>query len=500
MGRTVNASPSIPTISLSRSERWFGEYIEIELPREPGSPSESDLGGDCFWLLYKSSSEFVEPSPPPRQVNRRLLEWLRGQRSFEETRALTVANVPVSMKAAPAIWGILLQEEVVEEAMKREAEAEKLLREAEEKREEARVLRRQGTAFRLLGQKEEARKALQKARELLQEAREKEGEAEAIMASALQTLDRWAGSPIGQASIALAVQKGLEKAREEYEVMAGWGLEPGKLSGMDPRSVMELVRYLNMTKIRQIAGLAGRLRNLVTSARKQRVVSGLVPFGLARTHDLPDILPEELALLSPFAPGIIRARKTAEWAADGLPGIVRRGEAKEAGPFVAAVDVSGSMAGAREINAKAIAVALARTALEEGREFCLFSFSSASDPLIRVESEEIRKNPSSLLKWAAATLRGGTSFDLPLREAMRWIGEKENADLFFLSDGEAVPSREVVEEWEVFRREKGARLFYVAVNKGYGHMEKIADKVFSVKELFEEEAGKIAVEVGRWLR
>ncbi|MGC9025696.1 MAG: vWA domain-containing protein [Chloroflexia bacterium] len=487
---------------LSLTDRWLGEILQMELPRRPEGAGERDLAADCFWAAFRGRPEFLEPPPPERSVNRLLLEWLTGQAGWDASCVHTQAHIPASLLAAPALWANLTTDEVVRRALEEQAGAEEAAKAAEEARREAQAQAWQARALEALGDREGARRTRAQAQALLEEAAKAQAQAQAQADAAASALAGWrqAEPERAQALLGAAARAAREKAAQAQEVLSGWGLGPGTLSRMSPQGILALVKRLNAAKIRRIARLAGRLRNIALSARRSRVARGPVPYGLARTQDLQDALPEELAGLSPSAPAPLRARKAAEWASDGLLGIVRRGEAREGGPFLAAVDVSGSMAGAREETAKAIALALAMVARDEGRDFCLVAFSSAGDPLVRLTAEEAGRDPQALLEWAAATYGGGTDFDVPIRAAMDWIGPRPEADCVFISDGEARPSEETAAAWKRFAQETGARLLYVPVATGYGAMEKLADRVLPASELIESEADRVAREVGRWMK
>ena len=483
---------------LSLSDRWLGEDLPLEISPEPEEAARRDLAADCFWTAFKPDPAWEEEVPPERAVNRELLEWLTLQPSWIEAKSYTETNIPASLVAAPALYGTLTQEEVIREALQKQEEAEEKASRARELETEANLKHWQAVAAEAAGDEELSLTYANEVAALLEEAQKNRNEAAFLAGQGVQQLKSWreADEMRAQAVAAGAAKKAAEIAQETAAVLSGWGFGPGALSEMPVASALKLLKRLQNKKLRQIAMLADRLKQVALSARRSRVVSGVVPYGLGRVSKLEDALPEELAHLSFLAPPALRAKKAAEWATDGLPGIVKKGEAKEAGPFFVAVDVSGSMSGSREIFAKAVALALARIAGDENRDYYLASFSSAHDKMIIVTREQAKNDPASLIRWARATYGGGTSFDVPLAAAMDWIASREGADLVFISDGEAAPFPKTVERWEAFRKETGARLFYVAVARGYGEMERIADRVIRVTELDES----VAEEVGAWMR
>ncbi|MGB9846717.1 MAG: VWA domain-containing protein, partial [Desulfotomaculales bacterium] len=442
----LSACPEKSVYRLSLSDRWLGEDLSLKISPEPEEAARRDLAADCFWTAFKPDPAWKEETPPERAVNRELLEWLTRQPSWSEARSYTETNIPASLLAAPALYGTLTQEEAIKEALQKQEEAEEKANRAKELEAEANLKRWLAVAAEAAGDEELFLAYANKVAALLEEAQKNRSEAASLAGQGVLRLKSWrkADEMRAQAIAAGAAKKAAETAQETAAVLSGWGFGPGVLSEMPVASMLKLLKQLQNKKLRQIAVLAGRLKQVALSARRSRVVSGLVPYGLGRVKEFKDALPEELAHLSPLAPPALRAKKAAEWATDGLPGIVRKGEAKEDGPFFVAVDVSGSMSGSREIFAKAVALALARIAGDEGRDYYLASFSSANDKMVIVTREQAKNDPASLMRWASATYGGGTSFDVPLAAAMDWIALREGADLVFISDGEAAPSPKTV--------------------------------------------------------
>jgi uncharacterized protein with von Willebrand factor type A (vWA) domain len=499
---TASARPEKSVFALSQADLWLGEMLQLDPPREPGGSAEADLLADCFWACFREEPEFLELPPPERTVNSRLLRWVSEQPGWAGAKAHTACHVPASLAAAPALWASLLREDALKAALKEQDRAARKARWAETEEREAAALRLAAGAAEAAGRAEEAAQMRARAAEHAALAESRRWEAEALARSAAGTLESWAeGDPLrAKAALAAAARKAAEEAARAVEACAGWGFGPGALSRLDPQAALELSRRLRKPALKEIARLAGRLKRAALSARRSRVAAGEIPWGLGRTADLRDALPEELAWLAPPARPLLRARKAAEWAVDGLPGIVRRGEAKEAGPFFAAVDASGSMRGARETCAKALALALTQIAREGGRDFMLAAFSSGGDPLLTVSADEAARDPAALLRWAERSLGGGTDFGPPLLAAAEWIRGREGADLIFVSDGEAVPPEDAAREWIRLREETGARLLFVAVARGYGGLDRLADRVISVRELLPETAEGAAAEIGRWMR
>jgi uncharacterized protein with von Willebrand factor type A (vWA) domain len=479
----IRPVPEVSALALTFWDRLMGRRLSLPLPRAPQEPAEGDLAGDLFWALYRDMPP-RDPPPAERAVNAALLGRLRAQPEWGRLLEACKGDIPVSLLTAGPIWASLLEEEAIREALEAQAAAERDRAEAQRREAQAELAEARG-------QEQEAEALRAEAEALRRQAAEK-------AAAGVRVLEIWEGQDPERAGLAYgaALARGAEAAREALEAARGWGFERGQLRQLPPEQALALLRRMRQPRLMEIARLAGRLRGIARRARRQRVPAGLVPVGLGRTRDFPDILPEELAMISREAPAALRARKAAEWAADGLLGLRRAQDRQQKGPFFAAVDVSGSMRGLRETVAKALALGLAMLAREEGRDFRLAAFSSAGDPLITVDAEEARRDPEALLRWASASYGGGTDFDRPLRAGMEWIRGRPMADLLFISDGEARPSERAASEWRRFREATGARLLYVPVARGYGAMEALADRVFPVSELLPEDGEELARRLG----
>jgi uncharacterized protein with von Willebrand factor type A (vWA) domain len=114
-----------------------------------------------------------------------------------------------------------------------------------------------------------------------------------------------------------------------------------------------------------------------------------------------------------------------------------RPEALERGPLIVCLDTSGSMRGAPENIAKAVALEAMRTAYRERRGCLLIAFGGPGE-IIERELGYTRQGLQSLLDLMGQAFDGGTDIQGPIERAIdrvheaRWAG----ADLLIVSDGE----------------------------------------------------------------
>jgi uncharacterized protein with von Willebrand factor type A (vWA) domain len=131
-----------------------------------------------------------------------------------------------------------------------------------------------------------------------------------------------------------------------------------------------------------------------------------------------------------------------DWRVDPLapaggPAATEPAEALERGPFILCLDTSGSMRGAPEHIAKAVAIAAVRAAHEQARACRLIAFGGPGE-VIEHDLGRGAEGLQALMALMAQSFDGGTDVQAPIEAAIqrvhdaRWRG----ADLLIVSDGE----------------------------------------------------------------
>jgi len=223
--------------------------------------------------------------------------------------------------------------------------------------------------------------------------------------------------------------------------------------------------------------------------------------GLSRSGDLARILPSELALLAASTalrrPSLRRlfssrrvertltsyersgwAEEAAEPPRGGGDELRPRGEA---GPILLCLDTSGSMAGARETVAKALALECLRQARQQGRACTVFAFSGPDECLELLlasppTASARRRSGGSLalgklLQFLGGSFHGGTDVDEPLRRCVARIGEQawKDADILLVTDGELpTPNPTLLAQLDALRLERGLRVHGLLVGAAAG--------------------------------
>ncbi|HVG37477.1 MAG TPA: VWA domain-containing protein, partial [Thermoplasmata archaeon] len=235
----------------------------------------------------------------------------------------------------------------------------------------------------------------------------------------------------------------LKDARDDLqsvtELIAAWSSGPGQETRLPTEVKLRLMRdVVRNPRLRMIALLFGRYRRLGLRERTlpaMRASQEVVDF--VQGGDVARALAGEL---SSFA---MDEREDLFYAKVVTHSLLiyelwRREE--EPRSVYLCIDNSGSMAGEKEVWAKASALALAHLALAENRPVEVVLFGDAADPL-RVVSMRPEDNPSTrlekLLDVASYFLGGGTDFVKPLSHVLDAVeaGHHTGSDLLFVSDG-----------------------------------------------------------------
>jgi von willebrand factor type A len=170
--------------------------------------------------------------------------------------------------------------------------------------------------------------------------------------------------------------------------------------------------------------------------------------GITESDDLNHLLPTELSLFSDIETENIFYKKFSEKKLQSYQFISRESykqtEAfegkrqkeveKDKGPFILAIDTSGSMHGQPEEIAKLIAFAIVKIAYREKRKALLISFSTSYQLF---ELTDFQNSLPKLVNFLQMSFSGGTDVSEAIKETVRRMEEQDykNADLLVITDG-----------------------------------------------------------------
>ncbi len=139
-------------------------------------------------------------------------------------------------------------------------------------------------------------------------------------------------------------------------------------------------------------------------------------------------------------------------------------QAQERGPFLLCLDTSGSMAGAPENIAKAVAIAALREAHASGRACKLLAFGGPGE-LIERDLAAADDGLKATLELMAQAFDGGTDVQTPIERAIDCVHEAawQGSDLLIVSDGEFGCVRATLDRLQRAREQLGLHVQGVLV-------------------------------------
>jgi len=305
-------------------------------------------------------------------------------------------------------------------------------------------------------------------------------QASAAGAAADEALDA-AAPGIGRA-VRLATGTAADNAAEEADAAAGWGLGPGELGKVDPTERQRLAKLLGSDRLRRIAELLGRMRNLSFGEQSTRYDPGPDEIhDVILSDDLARLVPSELTnLLDDDLEDLFWLR----FAERQLLTYELRETHREAkGSIVYVEDNSDSMTwagGDRELWARATGLALLDIAVRQGRRFVAIVFSSAGQ-MATFDFDPASRDTNRMLDYASVTFHGGTDFAGPLDAAIDILDSDAGAgrcdgDIVFATDGDAKVSDAWLARWADARNRLGFTCYGINIGgDAAGTLDTICD-------------------------
>lgn len=298
-----------------------------------------------------------------------------------------------------------------------------------------------------------------------------------------------------------AIRNAVDEASEEaadqiMEVNAmvqslAYGDEPGTPAfDGDPdglRAMAEMIQSNPM--LLELWELAGKMR--MTAKNKQRNKPNKQPQEL---HDievgsnLETILPEEAMLLVSGNENMEMEFFSRYCDNQLLQYALKGNEDEDQGPIVCCVDVSGSTKGTISLWEKATALALVEIALKQKRSFSVIFYDEAVRHTWTVRKGE-KVNAQDMANAMSFFSGGGTSFEAPLREAVKVIetdGEFTGADIVFLTDGSSSTSEDF-RKWFLGKLDEHSINIYTVLFSAYrSEVGEWSDEIYNYSEIMDQ--------------
>jgi hypothetical protein len=318
--------------------------------------------------------------------------------------------------------------------------------------------------------------------------------------------------PGGEALLAIAKQ--IERATDTVRVLTDichqWGLEPGDIRALPYAQRAALAQRMNQSRnLQRLAELVGRYRALA-QARKAKRVAGT-------PEEVQDVtvgdewarfLSQELvALVHPALRCDFYRRVIDRQIFQYDP---RGPEGRGKGPIITCVDTSGSMAGDRDLAAKATALALLDITRNERRPYAAILFSSSDEWIsFRFQNSSVTtRKPSGepqkltllegIIDAGTTFFGGGTDYESPLNEAVCLIRDGQDvwrhADIVFITDDYCDVSDTFLTRFSAGKREQDFKVFSVIIGaraEDARTLRKFSDRIVSSTEFYETVAQQI---------
>jgi uncharacterized protein with von Willebrand factor type A (vWA) domain len=294
-------------------------------------------------------------------------------------------------------------------------------------------------------------------------------------------------------AIRRSLKKGLEESQEAKQAVETFGREEGGIQRIPITEQFRLADLLGKNpKIKEIIKLIGRMRLEALSVRRSRIThSAPVRRGVETVgiEGIERVLPNELANLAIGEEGedLFLKRLLDE---DLLAYSYRNPVEETQGPILIAVDGSGSMAGPKEIWAKALAIATILQAKKEKRRACGIIFGASEKDILDIDIDRLED-------LATASFHMGTNFGPPLGWAQDKFKEQPRADLFFITDGVCNIEEDKKADFIQAKRRSGAKGYSVLIGSEITEtVKQFSDKVFSLATApSPRDAGQILSEI-----
>lgn len=290
-----------------------------------------------------------------------------------------------------------------------------------------------------------------------------------------------------------ALSEGMEKAeqtKDNLEKLFGGrarGSGESDLEKIPLRDKIKLAELISKNhKLKRIADWAGRFKRIARSKHKSLFTEGVSRGGVTLGNDLRNVLPSEIFLYfdkrtkDDFVKRFDE-KKLLQYETSGKDNLGQ-------GSIILCLDQSGSMSGLDE-QSKAFALALMSIARRQGRNFVYIPFSKSTGAVRTFIKGKIK--PFEMIDIATSFLNGGTSFEPPLKEALKVISKDKfnDGDIIFVTDGESSVSTSFVDEFNKTKKNKSFSVMSLVIGRGNETtVKQFSDEVVKINEFNENGA------------
>jgi uncharacterized protein with von Willebrand factor type A (vWA) domain len=262
-----------------------------------------------------------------------------------------------------------------------------------------------------------------------------------------------------------------------------YGSGEGYKSYTDPKKKLELTeKLLKNNKLKEFMKVLGKFKRMAIKKYRTKIkhFSG-EKYSINLGNNLINLLPSEY---KNFAEEILFVDLLRRYNENKLLNYKILENDENCGDFVVCLDLSGSMRGNKEVWAKAIALCLMDISLKRNKRYIAILFD---DGVRDIRVYEKKVSFDEILEFASVFYGGGTNFEKPLREALKF-----NGDIVFITDGECEVSLEFLEKIKEEKQRRKIKIYSICINtKPTVSLRQISDVAVTIYELTSKTAEKI---------
>lgn len=411
------------------------------------------LTEDTTMGFFKVQPEMEDPEnmDPRYLLNRAVQEKLQGTPDWERLRSWTAGDKINTAMAFADIEPVLeeLFDRTQKEAEERAQAVEEALQRLEELQRQSKNLEdlieqwQKGGVFDPDGPEVEGGQEAQEA--LQQQIADAQAQLDQAQADAQGQADAAAGEAVP--GLRQAMGETADKCERTAAMTNSFGMDPGQLQRMPAKERIELANRLdNNERFKRLAQLIGPMMRLASAEQTRKVYHSFEEvYDIEAGRELSRLVPSELMdLLRPET----KLHFYRKWMEGQTLQYAMRGDEKVGkGGIIMEIDNSGSMAGDREVWAKAVGLATAAIAKDQKRSFYGVHFGSGGygsykPELMTFDFRDWNKVTfDQMIDYAEFFFGGGTDFMAPLSLALKLLQDEERekgfteGDIVFVTDG-----------------------------------------------------------------
>jgi uncharacterized protein with von Willebrand factor type A (vWA) domain len=299
-----------------------------------------------------------------------------------------------------------------------------------------------------------------------------------------------------QLAVCKAVREAQEEVDEYIKVMSVLGKGPGDPEEKDlaPEAINEVFQQVrNNWKLKQIMEEAGPFQRSAESQQQRKTNIGMDELvGIKLDDKIENLIDEEMLeiVFKPTQANALRRLIEKEALAFHYQGIQKVGK----GPVVVLTDGSASMAGWKEIRAKAFALGMAWIAKHQKRWCCLVEFASGSAMNVCILKPD-DWNERNLIEWLLHFYNGGTTYHVPFKEVPFTLWPKMvqeglkpgKTDMIIITDGQLDVPWQIKKRFLEWKQKEKCRAIGVMIGAaGAGGIAQCVDEYHNVTNITAE--------------